>query len=170
MYCNNEDHKSTECTKEKGGKYRGEIFYVQNDYVLTAQELGIGLLIVLVKVPLRIAKQNITFSSVKRNETKNIESFGHRQWNKGVIYPVVVVKVSGITCRALLDTDSGSSYIKRKLADLMNRKQVRVEHKKLDTIISTTTRKVEVFQVKLQSLNEHFSIEVEAGRVDRGSC
>ena len=87
---------------------------------------------------------------------------------QGVIYPIVVVKVNGIACRALLDAGSGSSYISTKLADLMSKKPVRVEHRKVDTKISTTTRKVEVFQVKLQSLNEHFSIEVEAGRVDRG--
>ena len=84
------------------------------------------------------------------------------------MYPVVVVKVNGITCRALLDTGSGSSYISTKLADLMNKKPVRVEHRKIDTMISTTTWKVEGFQVKLQSLNEHFSIEVEAGGVDKG--
>ena len=44
---------------------------------------------------------------------------------------------------------------------------MRVEHRKIDRMTSTTARKVEVFQVKLQSLNEHFRIEVEAGRVDR---
>ena len=87
---------------------------------------------------------------------------------QGVIYPVVIVKVNGITCRALLDTGSGSSYLSTKLADLMNKKPVIVEHRKIDTVISTTTRKE--FQVKLQSLNEHFSIELEAGRVDKGRC
>ena len=34
-----------------------------------------------------------------------------------VIYPVVVVKVNNIMCRALLDTDAGSSYSSAALLD-----------------------------------------------------
>ena len=39
-----------------------------------------------------------------------------------VIYPVVVVKVQGVKCRALLDTGAGSSYAS---AALLNLPQVR---------------------------------------------
>ena len=34
-----------------------------------------------------------------------------------VVYPVVVIKVDGIECRALLDTGSSSSYASAKLLD-----------------------------------------------------
>ena len=33
-----------------------------------------------------------------------------------VVYPVLVVKVNGITCKGLLDTGAGSSYISATLA------------------------------------------------------
>lgn len=80
----------------------------------------------------------------------------------------MLVKVGGITCRVLLDTGSGSSYIPSKLADLMQKRPERIEHRKIDTMVSTTSKKVEVFQVKLHSLSEHFSIAIEVGKVDRG--
>ena len=44
--------------------------------------------------------------------------------DNAVIYPVVVVKVEGVKCRALLDTGAGSSYAS---AALLN--QVRVNAK-----------------------------------------
>ena len=39
---------------------------------------------------------------------------------QGIVYPVVVVKVNGVKCRALLDTGAGNSYISSKLIDVLN--------------------------------------------------
>ena len=35
--------------------------------------------------------------------------------NKPVVYPVVTVDVNGVKCRALIDTEAGSSYTSSKL-------------------------------------------------------
>ena len=37
--------------------------------------------------------------------------------NSTVIYPVVIVEVQGVKCRALLDTGAGSSYASAALID-----------------------------------------------------
>ena len=50
------------------------------------------------------------------------------------IYPVVVVKVNGITCRALLETGAGSSYISSTLACELRRPPI----KPIVSLISTT--------------------------------
>ena len=50
----------------------------------------------------------------------------------------------------------------------MHKKPTRVEYRKIDTMVSTTSKKIEIFEVKLQSVSEHFSIEIEIGRMDRG--
>ena len=38
-----------------------------------------------------------------------------------VVYPVVVVKVGGIECRALLDSGASSCYASAKLLDLLGK-------------------------------------------------
>ena len=68
------NHKSTECTKVKAKSERRDILR-SKQLCFNCTRAGRGVLIVLVKVPARIAKQNITLPFVKRNETKNIESF-----------------------------------------------------------------------------------------------
>ncbi len=62
----------------------------------------------------------ITPQSVIRNQIKCLFATGEQ----GVVYPVVVVEVNGIKCRALLDTDAGSSYISGKLIELLKIKPV----------------------------------------------
>ena len=41
---------------------------------------------------------------------------------------------------ALLDIDSGSSYVSSRLEDFMHKKQTRIEHRNIETMVSTTTR------------------------------
>ena len=42
----------------------------------------------------------------------------------GVVYPVVTVNVEGVTCRALLDNGSGSTYVSNRLAEEMGKKPI----------------------------------------------
>ena len=44
--------------------------------------------------------------------------------NEGIL-PVVMVKVDGITCRALIDTGAGSSYASAKLLDILKKKHAK---------------------------------------------
>ena len=52
-----------------------------------------------------------------------------------VIYPAKVVKVSNITCRALLDTGAGSTFASSSLLEKLNMKPVRKETKRNKMII-----------------------------------
>ena len=167
VYCNSEDHKSIECTKVKAKGERRDILRSKR-LCFNCTRAGHRASDCTSKGTCKNCKAKHHTSICEKERNQEHRELLMSTVEQGVIYPVVVVKVNGITCRALLDTGSGSSYISTKLADLMNKKPVRVEHRKIDTMISTTTRKVEVFQVNLQSLNEYFSIEIEAGRVDRG--
>jgi hypothetical protein len=56
-------------------------------------------------------------TSDQGNGTKDREQILAAKGENQVIYPVVVVKVDGITCRALLDTGAGSSYASGALLD-----------------------------------------------------
>ena len=52
-----------------------------------------------------------------------------------VIYPVVVVVVDGIECRALLDTGSGSSYASAMLIERLSKKPTRTVYKNIDMMM-----------------------------------
>ena len=52
-----------------------------------------------------------------------------------VVYPVVLVEVDGIRCRALLDTGAGSSYASETLINKLNRKPDRKEQKRMKMMI-----------------------------------
>ena len=57
-----------------------------------------------------------------------------------VIYPVVIVKINGVKCRAPLDMDSGSSYASEGLLD---------------------------YSVKIQHINEKYSFNADLNKVER---
>ena len=68
-----------------------------------------------------------------------------------VIYPVVVVKVNGIRCRAQLDTGAGSSYASAALLDRIKTRPVRKEVRRIEMIMQTTRQEIEVHQVDVMS-------------------
>ena len=85
----------------------------------------------------------------------------------GVVYPVVIVRVEGVKCRALLDTGAGSSYVSTKLADRIGRKPYIREHRQIDMMMSTTTTQIEMFKYEIKNEKETFSIKMDVSKVDR---
>ena len=64
-----------------------------------------------------------------------------------VVYPIVVVDVDGIRCRALLDTGAGSSYATAALISKLNRKPDRREYKTIEMKMTSTSQKIEMYKV-----------------------
>ena len=59
-----------------------------------------------------------------------------------VTYPVVVVKVCGIRCRALLDTGSGNASA--ALLGRIGKQPVRKEFRRIETLVQTTDKEIEI--------------------------
>ena len=58
--------------------------------------------------------------------------------NEGhVTYPVVIVEIEGVKCRALLDSAAGSSYVSSSLISIINKKPTRRDTKLIDTFSSS---------------------------------
>ncbi|XP_068707690.1 uncharacterized protein [Montipora foliosa] len=85
-----------------------------------------------------------------------------------VIYPVVVVNVGGIHCRALLDTGAGSSYASAALLDRLRKQPVRKELKRIEMMMQATTREIEIHEVVVKSLSGAFQLRTEVTKVNRG--
>ena len=85
-----------------------------------------------------------------------------------VIYPVVVVVVDGIKCRALLDTGAGSSYASVALVERLNKLPTHVEHKQIEMMLCSTIQKVRSYTVKVASVDGRFEMTTKVNKVDEG--
>ena len=85
-----------------------------------------------------------------------------------VIYPVVVVNVNGITCRALLDTGAGSPYASAALIKRLGKEPARTQHKRIDMMMCSTTQKIEQYDVKISGIRGTFEMATTVSKVDKG--
>ena len=87
---------------------------------------------------------------------------------RSVIYPVVIVEVEGIKCRALLDTGAGSSYASAALLDRLHKRAVRKEFRRIEMMMQATSKEIEVHDLTIQNTAGDFTLNVEVTKVDRG--
>lgn len=85
-----------------------------------------------------------------------------------VVYPVVVVEVEGIMCRALLDTGAGSSYASATLIERLNRQPDHKEYKKIEMMMTSTSQKIEMYKVRICNIKGDFSLPATLSKVDKG--
>jgi len=83
-----------------------------------------------------------------------------------VIYPVVIVKLDGITCRTLLDTRARSSYASAALVKRLGKQPARTEHKRINMMMCSTNQKIEYYNVKISSICGKFEMTPTVSKVD----
>ena len=83
------------------------------------------------------------------------------------IFPVVVVKVNGIMCRALIDSGAGNSYASANLVDALGKKPSEVKSQRIDMLMASKTTRVEIYDADVSSLDESFRINVKDSKVDK---
>ena len=86
-----------------------------------------------------------------------------------VVYPVVVVEVAGIKCRALLDSGAGIWYASAALVLLerIGAKPHRSGLCKVEMMLGASSRVMDVYQIKLNSVKENFEMEAEVTKVEK---
>ena len=84
-----------------------------------------------------------------------------------VIHSVVVVKVQGVKCRALLDTGAGSSYASAALLSLLRVRPFQREVRKIEMMLGTVTKQLEIFQVQVNSTSGDFCLNTEVTKVNK---
>ena len=80
------------------------------------------------------------------------------------VYPVVVVDVEEVRCRALLDTGAGSSYASATLLDRVGAKPGKRQVCTIEMMLGVDTREVELTHVKVKSLEGDFRLTVAVTR------
>ena len=84
-----------------------------------------------------------------------------------VIHPVVVMKVQGVKCRALLDKGAGSSYASAALLKLMKVRPYQRKVRQMDMMLGAVTKQVKIFQVQVSSTSGDFCLDTEVTKVDK---
>ena len=84
-----------------------------------------------------------------------------------VVYPVVVVEVTRIKCRALLDSGAGSSYASAALLDRIRAKPHHSGLRKIEMMLGMTSRVMEVYRIKLNSVKGNIEIEAEVTKAEK---
>ena len=83
-----------------------------------------------------------------------------------VVYPVVVVEVAGIKCRAILDSGAGTSYASAALLERIGAKPHHSGLRKIEMMLGASSRVMEVYRVKLNSVKGNFEMEAEVTKVE----
>ena len=73
-------------------------------------------------------------------------------------YPVVIVSVGGIHCRAVLNTGAGSSYASAALLHRMGKQPVRREFKHIDMMMQASNSEIKIYDVIISSLTGGFQL------------
>ena len=63
------------------------------------------------------------------------------------ILPVVMVKVNGIACRALIDIGAGSSYASAQLINHLNIRPCDIKNQQIDMLLTSHNAKVELYDI-----------------------
>ena len=83
------------------------------------------------------------------------------------LFPVVLVKVNGITVRALIDSGAGSSYASAKLIDMLHLKPCEVKTKRVDMLMGSCVERFETYETVMTSIDNKHQMDVKLTKVHK---
>ena len=83
------------------------------------------------------------------------------------VLPVIIIKVNGVKCRALIDTGSGSSYISAKLVDILKAKPVATPFTQVEMLMSSKSVNVDIYEMDTESLDGKHQMKVKLLKVNK---
>ena len=160
VYSNKEDHKSTDCKA---------VTNVQDCKRILSEE-KVCFICTGVKHRAANCRSKQTCQTCKNKHDSSICSQSNpviAATEGSVIYPVVIVKVNNILCRALQDTGAGSSYVSSTLLGKLNLRPIRKETKRIEMMMHSTTQKIDVFEIEINDVSGDFQFKAEVSKVER---
>ena len=83
------------------------------------------------------------------------------------IFPVVVVKINGFECRALIDSAAGSSSVSAKLIETLKIKPSETKRQRIDMLMNSKTALMEIFDAKIRSIDGNFELDAKLTKVNK---
>ena len=84
------------------------------------------------------------------------------------VFPVVVVKVNGVECRALIDSGAGSSYASAKLIETLGLRPTETKTSRIDMLMTSQLTRLEIYKVKIQSVGSDYELETNLTKMNKG--
>ena len=168
VYCEDQNHRSVNCTKvtETGERHRilseKRLCYNCTGGKHRADECKSRL-----RCQKCSRKHHTSICSTRENDFNPL-LIAAGMPNARVTYTVVVVEVEGVKCRALLDTGTGSSYASAALLNRISTRKRTKEIRKIEMLLGTSTREVELVTIEIGDVNGKFAMPVEVTKVDKG--
>lgn len=163
-YCESSDHKASDCKNVENISERKKILLTKKlCFNCTGKHHQVSQC--KSKKTCINCNQNHHSSICEKSSCKTLGMASSEE--NAVTYPVVVVLVDGIKCRALLDTGAGSSYASASLLKLLKKTAIRKETKTIEMMMNSTTKKIEVFKVKIENIKKNVAFETELCKVER---
>ncbi|XP_028405809.1 uncharacterized protein LOC114528390 [Dendronephthya gigantea] len=164
VYCESKDHRSVECDKVVNVSDRKKILSDKHRcFNCTGEKHRAS----------DCRSRSQCYNCKRRHHTSICDKLNANQKllcqpsGKDVVYPVVVVEMGGLKCRALLDTGSGSSFASSTLLNAIGKKPIRQEFKSIEMMLQTTTRKIDVYEVEIAAVDGNFKMSCELNRIDK---
>ena len=163
VYCESDNHRFAECTKIVDIGERKKILSVKRRcFNCTGEKHKAS----------ECKSKAQCYKCQRRHNTSlcdkaNASPVSCQRNQRNVIYPVVVVRVEGVRCRALLDIGSGNLYVTSILMNLIKKKPIRQEIKTIEMMLHTTTKKINIYDVPVTDVNKKFTMSSEVSCVDR---
>lgn len=85
-----------------------------------------------------------------------------------VIHPVVVIKVNGVECRALIDTGASSSYGSAMLIDALKIRPHEVKYKTVEMLMATSMTRMETYKTTIACTSGAYKLDVDLIKVEKG--
>ena len=84
-----------------------------------------------------------------------------------VVYPVAMVRVNGVKCRAFIDTGAGSRYVSSFLVSVTKAPKITTVRRDIEMLLQTKNTKLDVHQMKLTSLDGEFEMDIDVNKVEK---
>ena len=78
-----------------------------------------------------------------------------------------MIEVEVVKCRALIDTGAGSSYVSSKLISRLNKKPIRKESKRIETLMYSVVQKTAIYELQIRNINHEFTLKIESNKVEK---
>ncbi|CAB3983668.1 Pol poly [Paramuricea clavata] len=83
------------------------------------------------------------------------------------VLPVIVIKVNGVKCRALIDTGSGSSYISAKLIEVVKAKPISTQTRQVEMLMSSKSVRMDIYELNTESVDGQYQMPVKFIKVNK---
>ena len=167
VYCNDVTHRSSECQKISTVEQWKQFLAKKRLCFMCATPNHCAAECFSKKTCLHCHKRHHSSICDREQTNSRKQTLMTATENNEGIMPVQTVKVDGITCRALIDTGTGSSYASAKLLDLLKKKPSETKTNRVDMLISSRVTKLEVFDTVVESLDGSYQMSVKLTEVNK---